>query len=94
MANHEEEKAKSWRTSRFLWLLVVLALAGAWVVDRQIQANRASALQRQMDRYYWQADKLTTWIENSPNVSHVDVNVDTITITAKDGTTHQFSRQP
>ena len=46
-------------TLREIVLAVLLALACVgWFVDRQRQVNLAAASQRQMDRYYWQADRL------------------------------------
>lgn len=76
------------------FFLLLVAMSVAWFIDRQIQQNRATAVQRQMDRYYWQADKLSSWIRKSEGVSSVDANVDTITIKQADGQSYVFSRTP
>ena len=73
---------------------LVALLVVVWFVDHQRQVNMAAAAQRQMDRYYWQADKLAGWIEKRDDVKSIDVNVDTITINHVRGQSETFSRAP
>lgn len=76
-----------------LGVLLILACIG-WYVDRQKQSNLTAVAQRQMDRYYWQADKLANWVRKDHRVKSIDVNLDTITIKLADGESEVFNRTP
>ena len=78
------------RESCLAVLLIVVCIG--WYVDRQRQVNLANVAQRQMDRYSWQADKLSQWISKSETVKSIDVNYDTITINHVDGQGEVFTR--
>ena len=76
------------------WLLLVLAMGIVWLIDHQKMDHHADLLRRQMDRYYWQADKLASWIENNGNAKSIDVNYDAITITGNDERSYEYVRRP